>query len=775
MKKQGLTREQVANQIEAGNVNVIPDKSSKTTKDIIKENLLTYFNGIFLLLAILVVVAGSLRSLTFLPVVVANVIIGIVQQLRSKKVLDDLSLLDKNKYTVIRDGQETTVASDELVLGDLVYLEAGSQIPADGFVEEGFIEVNESMLTGEQDEIQKQKGQELLSGSYVVTGSCYMTLNRVGEQSYAATLMEKAKKIIDKKSEMICDIEWIVKIAGILIIPIGTVLFIQGMAHGNGFQEAILSAIGAVIGMIPEGMYLLTTITLALSAMRLAQNHVLLHDMRSIETLARVDVLCVDKTGTITNSEMTVKEVFYPADMEEDEGDSYKLLLNRYVQTITDNNLTMVALRKEFVGTEKLDSIKEEPFSSKTKYSRIETKEATYLLGAPDVLLGSEVMQANESAIKERTSQGMRVIVFAEEAKESGECIPLAFISLENEVRKNANEIFEYFTTQGVEVKVISGDHPQTVSTVAMKAGIPNADSYIDATQLTEEAHYLEAIKKYTVFGRVKPEQKKLLVNAIKAQGKKVAMTGDGVNDILAMKEADCSIAMGNGSDAARQAAQVVLMDSDFSHLEKIVSEGRRNINNITRSATLFLYKNIFSVFMAVFTIVQAFTYPLQPAQVSLISTFNIGIPSFLLALEPNEKKQQGRFITRTLLQSLPAALTSFFAIGSLTYFAELFSLPESDIGTASTYLLAVVGYIILYQLCCPLNTYRICIFVGCILGFFICNFYFNDLFALNNLSVRCVVLTILYALAEVTVMKALTDIFARVQDMVMHHEEAEE
>lgn len=757
MKHAGLTSQEVYKQTQAGNINYIPDTSDKTVKEIVRENIFTYFNAIFAAIAVLVIIAGSFRSLTFLPVVIANTVIGIFQQLKAKKILDKLSLLDKSTYTVIRNGQAENCSSDVLVLGDLVLIKSGQQIPADGYVEDGFALVNESLLTGEADEVEKRQGSELKSGSFVVAGSCYMTLTSVGENSYAAKLMSEAKKVHDKKSEMINDIESIIKIAGILIIPIGIFLFVQSIINGNSFSESIVSMVGAVIGMIPEGMYLLTTGALALSAIRLGKHHVLLHDMRSIETLARVDVLCVDKTGTITRNEMTVEEVFSPADISNEDFNKYTNILNRYINTMDDTNLTMTALKEYFTETDKLDAVSTSAFSSRTKYSSVKTKNHEYRLGAPEILLSEDDINANRLLLEQRTGCGQRVLAFV--AIEDNKSTPLVFISLENEVRENSREIFNYFAEQGVDIKVISGDNPMTVSTVAQKAGIKHSEFYIDATTLSSKEDIFHAVKRYTVFGRVKPEQKKQIVEALQEQKLKVAMTGDGINDILAMKEADCSIAMGTGSDAAREASQVVLMDSDFSHLKEIVAEGRRDINNITRSSTLFLYKNMFSLFLAVFSIINSFTYPLQPSQVSLVSMFNIGIPSFFLALERNEAKQHGRFIVQTIIRALPAAITSFVSIAALVVFSKLFNLPEDGIGTASTYLLSIVGFIILYELCIPQNKYRVSVFVLCIAGFLGCSTCLYSLFAIEDLSLQYAALCIVFAIAEITIMRWLTKV----------------
>lgn len=758
MNKNGLTSAQVADMIKQGNVNAVKKKSGQSYFSIFVKNIFTYFNAIFLIIALLLVSVKSYRNLTFLPVIIANVVIGIFQQIRSKRVLDRLSLLDKSVYTVIRDGAEIKLPSDKLVQGDLIVLKGGQQIPADAVVEEGFLSVNESLLTGESDEIEKTENSELLSGSFVVSGQAYVTLVRVGKKSYSAELMAKAKEIKDKKSEMIKDIERIILFAGIIIIPIGIALFCQAYVTNKlPLAKSIESMVAAIIGMIPEGMYLLTTVALALSAIRLAQNHVLLHDMRSIETLARVDVLCVDKTGTITENDMTVTGTYSPENYSDDDLANE---LRRYLLTVTDENQTATAMKKYFLQNENgntdgapcaFSALKIQNFSSKTKYSAVFTQEFVYKLGAPESILGANISADTAAAVKEEAEAGKRVLAFAKIKDEK--ILSFMLVFLNNEIRKNAPEIFGFFDKQGVEVKVISGDNPLTVSRVAKKAGIKNAEKYVDASTLSDEDIY-QAVKQYTVFGRVKPEQKKLIILALKKLGLKVAMTGDGVNDILAMKEADCSISMGTGSDAAREASQVVLMDSDFMHMQKIVSEGRRDINNITRTATLFLYKNIFSVLMATFAIISFTTYPLQPSQVSLVSMFNIGVPAFLLTLEPNERKQRGKFINETLLRALPAALTSFLAIVALGYFAGLFDISQEEIGTASTYLLSVGGFIILWHIIKPVNKYSLVVYLLCIAGFTFCINVFYDWFEIESVSLRGWGLCVLFAIAEASVMR---------------------
>ena len=755
VEERGLTSEEAAQLARKGKANVVPSKSDLSVAGIVARNVFTYFNAIFAALAVLVIIAGSYKSLTFLPVIIANTIIGIVQQLRAKKVLDELALLDVSEYTAIRDGSDQRIASDALVLGDLVRLESGQQIPADAIVVSGEAGVNESLLTGESDEIQKGVGDELMSGSFVVAGALVARLVRVGADSYASQLTAQAKQVKERPSEMVADIERIILVAGILVIPIGGLLYWQGISGGLTMSAAIMSMVGAVIGMIPEGLYLLVTVALVLSAMRLARNKVLLHDMRSIEELARVDVLCVDKTGTITSDEMNVREVFDAAGAAIEPSDQVLALLARYVCTVPDSNATMIAVRKFAPEAESFGDAEVSPFTSKLKYSQVIVDGRTLRFGAPEFILSVTALQESRAAREERAGAGMRVLAVVEVM--GAETRPLLFVALSNSVRENAPETFEEFARQGVEVKVISGDNPLTVSKVAAEARIEGAEHYVDASTLDTPEKIAQAVSTYTVFGRVKPEQKKQLVEALQAEDKRVAMTGDGVNDILAMKKAECSIAMGTGSDAARQAAQVVLLDSDFSHMRQIVSEGRRDINNITRSATLFLYKNIFSLAMALFAIFGMFVYPLTPNQVSLISVFNIGLPAFLLTFEPNEKKQEGRFLDTVLIYAIPAALTSFIAIADMMLFAELFSISDTDVGTASMYLLSVVGFLILLNLIQPPNKYRVFVFVLCVVGLAAGSGFLSQLFDVYSLSPRALVLCIVFTLAQIGVLQILS------------------
>lgn len=769
MKKiNGLTNREVEEKIALGKVNKINFETSESISTIIKKNIFTYFNVIFMMLAILVTFAGAFRNLTFLIVVTINVLIGIFQQIRSKMVLDKLSLLDKCKYSIIRDNKEIIVYSDELVEGDYVKLSSGNQVPADGVLVDGKLFVNESLLTGEQDEREKMVNSSLLSGSFVVSGSAIVKLTNVGDESYSSKIMKESKKIKENKTEMIKAIDRIVLVAGIVIIPIGLLLFGESyFVNKFSYSESVVRMVSALIGMIPEGLYLLTTVALALSAMRLAEKKVLLHDMKSIESLARTDVLCIDKTGTITTNEMDVIDIF------DENGVSYldkkkdkKLLeLANYVNSIKDNNATINALREYLknISKQKLNMLKYENFNSKNKYSYIKISEnITYKLGAPDVLLNKDY----NHLINKRTINGERIIVFVKE--ENNECAPILFISLKNEIRKNAREIIKFFNDREVEIRVISGDNPVTVSSIAKEVGIKNFDLFVDCSLLKTRDELKNAVDKYKIFGRVSPEQKREIIKLIKENGLKVAMTGDGVNDILAMKEADCSIAMGNGSDAAREAAQVVLLDSDFGNMRNIVYEGRKNINNITRSASLFTYKNIFSLLLSIYAIIFTIAYPLEPNQVSLGSAFTIGIPAFFLTFEENQKKQQNdEFWKNIILKSLPSAIISFLAIVCMVKCSVIFDINSNDLTTACSYLFFTGGFIILYKCAKPLNKYRTIVFIGCILGMIITINMIPEFFSIRSISLKASILVTMFALFEIIVAREILLLFNKFKEFI--------
>lgn len=760
----GLTAQQVQEHRMHGWTNQPVDPPSKTTKEIIQENVFTYFNLIFLVLAVLLCLVGSFRDLTFLPVIVLNTLIGIIQETRAKKVLDNLTMLNAPHAMVIRDGKKSQINAEDLVVDDIVIFEAGNQVCADAEVCAGEVQVNESLLTGESDEITKRKGDQLMSGSFIVSGQCHARLDKVGADSYISRLTLEAKAMQNtEQSEMIRSLDKLVKWVGVAIIPIGIILFIQAFVfQGEGFQSSVTSMIAAVIGMIPEGLYLLASVALAVSSIRLAQKKVLLHDMKCIETLARVNVLCVDKTGTITENTMEVQDVIPTKEYEEGKLRPLSELLGDFTAAQSSDNITMEAMKRYFKIVSGKKAVAKTGFSSASKYSSVTFEEVSYVLGAPEFML-KEQYDNYEETISAHASKGARVLVFGT-AKEEPDgkplkeaVTPLAYVLLANPIRQEAKETFTYFAEQGVEVKVISGDNPLTVSEVAKEAGIAGAERYVDASTLHTEEEMRAAVLNNAVFGRVTPNQKRKFVQILKEEGKTVAMTGDGVNDVLALKDADCSIAMASGSDAAAQASQLVLLESDFSCMPEVVLEGRRVVNNIQRSASLFLVKNIFSFLLSLVSFVFMFTYPLEPSQISLISMFTIGVPAFFLALEPNKNIIKGHFLTNVFLKALPAALTDVLAVGALVIFGRTFGVSSADISTAATMLLSIVGFMILYTISAPMNVLRGVILGGCIVGLLFCSIFLNDLFAITGMTTKCVMLFVVFAIATEPVLRYLT------------------
>lgn len=773
----GLTDEEVRQRVEEGLTNRADISTDKTTKEIVISNVFTYFNLIFLVITILLIMVGSFRNLTFLPIIIGNTVIGIVQEIRAKKTLEKMSLLNAPRADVIRNGSVKQISTEELVKDDVILLTAGKQICADAVVISGNIQVNESLLTGEADEVEKTEGSTLMSGSFVVSGECYARLEKVGNESYISKLSLEAKSMGGKEqSEMIRSINLIVKWVGIVIIPIGLILFWQShFVNGESITKSVTSTVAAIIGMIPEGLYLLTTVALALSTMKLARKKVLLHDMKSIETLARVDVLCVDKTGTITEPDMKLKEIFLCKNSGADGTqtaltlDELKSLILDYANASVDNNATMLALKAYAADTLTNNTsalhrtaVSQQAFSSSLKYGSVTFSDGTYLLGAPEFIMHEDFARIEEEIIP-YADKGDRVLLFARYDGENvenginGSVTPLGFVALANPIRENAVKTFEYFKSQGVAIKVISGDNPRTVSRIAIQAGIESAESFVDVATLDTEDKIADAVNKYTVFGRVTPKQKKQLVKALQAKGHTVAMTGDGVNDILAMKDADCSVAMASGSEAAAQAAQVVLLDSDFAHMPDVVYEGRRVVNNIQRSASLFLVKNIFSLLLSLFSVILMVTYPLEPAQVSLISMFTIGVPGFLLALEQNKDRIKGHFITNVMLKALPGGLTDVIAVGALVVCGEVFCISDASIGTIATLVLSVVGFMILFKISEPLNGMKYAVIIGNIAGLVFSGFFLKKLFALTDLSNICILLMIVFGFAAESLFRNLT------------------
>lgn len=767
---EGLTAKQAEERLHNGYDNEYLMPPTKTVAQIFKNNIFTYFNLIFFILAGCVFAVGSYNNLTFMPVILANIAIGIIQELRSKHTLDKLTFLTAPKATVIRDGRELTISSEETVLDDVVVFSAGNQVYADAIVLSGECQVNEALITGEADEITKRQGSTLLSGSFIVSGTCRARLDKVGRDSFVSKLTMEAKKAGKKqRSEMMNALRRLIQVIGFVIIPFGVIMFFQQtQVLGRSITEGVVSTVAALIGMIPEGLYLLTSVALAVSVIRLAQKKTLVHELGVIETLARVDVLCVDKTGTITESKMIVKDI---ALLHEDRfnEDDIRMIMSDYVGNIGADNETMIALKKYFSGVVSQYAAKTLPFSSATKYSGVSYgPDESYLLGAPELILGGNYPLYKEK-IDYYSAQGCRVLLLALydgdilQKNLSSDVMPLALILLTNKIREEAPATFKFFAEQGVTIKVISGDNPITVSQVALEAGIENAEKYVDATTLTTQRKIRRAATEYTVFGRVTPEQKRKLIRALKDAGHTVAMTGDGVNDVLALKDADCSIAMASGSDVASHVSQLVLLKSDFSAMPSIVMEGRRVINNIERSASLFLVKNIFSFTLALTTMIVALTYPITPSQLSLVNITTIGIPSLVLALEPNTSLVKGKFLRNVIFRAVPAGLTDFLMVVAAIVFSPLFGITDNELATMATIIIGAVGFMMLYRVSKPFDTIRKILIVSMLALFALGGLLFSWLFTLSPLSLTAIVMTSVIVLVAWPVMNGISWLLNRI------------
>ncbi len=732
----GLTEEEVRLRGEAGLRNTAVEANSKTVGGIILSNVFTYFNLLFLLLAACVAAVHSWNDLVFLGVIVVNTLIGIIQELRSKRTLDKLRILTAPKARAVRGGQVVTLPTEELVRDDIVVLAAGDQVCADGVVVVGEARVNEALITGEADEVAKGPGDSLLSGSFVVGGECRARLTAVGEESFAAKLtLEAGKHAKPRQSEMMRSLSRLVKVIGFIVVPFGVVLYCKEVIWlQRDVVSAVTGTVAAVIGMIPEGLYLLTSLALIAGILRLVKKKTLLHDMASIETLARVDMLCVDKTGTITENKMTVEDLclLHPDTFPEA---AVRQVLADYVYAMSGDNETLHAMRRKFAGNPKHKAASVLPFSSERKFGGADLgEEGVWLLGAPEVLLKLGYADYRE-AVEAWAEKGCRVLLLAMQEGPLGETLsgrlrPAALVLLSNKLRREAADTFRYFARQGVTVKVISGDNPITVAEVARRAGIPDTDRYVDAQTLTNDAAIQAAAAQYTVFGRVKPEQKRKLVEALKAAGHTVAMTGDGVNDVLALKTADCGIAMASGSDAACQAANIVLLNNDFSNMPHVVDEGRRVINNIGRSASLYLTKNIFFFALAIITLIASMPAPFSPAGLSLVNGLTIGLPSFVLAMEPNKDRISGRFLPKVIYRALPAGLTDLVLVLGMLFFYDAVGLPQDAIRSVATGLMGVVGILMVDRCSRPYTLIRkilmVVITVGFVGGFLLFKPWFN-------------------------------------------------
>lgn len=657
----GLTKEEVEERIKENKVNYDTSLPTKSIKTIVRENIFTLFNLINILLGVAVFCVGSYKNLLFLIVIFCNTAISIIQEINSKKAVDKLSILAQAKVNCIRDGEKQEIGINSIVLDDLLMLETGNQIVADSIILEGEVEVNESFITGESDVIYKRKGDTLLSGSFVVSGKCKAEVIHIGDENYTSKISSGAKYVKKVNSEIMKSLNGIIKIVSIAIVPIGILLFFNQLGlTENSFKNAVVNTVAAIIGMIPEGLVLLTSTVLAVSVIRLSKRKVLVQELYCIETLARVDTLCLDKTGTITEGTMEVNDIIEITKSKEE----LEEILSEIASASDDNNSTIEAIRTKYKNKQKWKVINKIPFSSQKKWSGVCFKDkGSYIIGAPEFVLREKYDEYKERI--EKYSNDYRVIIVANsegdfiEKELPDKLEVLGFVLISDVIRKEASKTLKYFKEQGVNIKIISGDNPITVSKIAKRAGVENSEKYINMQEIKTKEQLEKAAKEYTIFGRVTPVQKKELVQALKKEGHTVAMTGDGVNDVLALKEADCSIAMASGSDATRNVAELVLLDSNFASMPEIVLEGRRTINNIERSATLFLVKTIYASILAIIFLFVNMPYPFMPIQLTLISTVTIGIPSFVLALEPNKERIKGKFLRNVISRALRNSFNS--------------------------------------------------------------------------------------------------------------------
>ena len=718
--KKGLTGQQVQLRLSGGWGNQVTQSHTLTEGQIIRKNCLTFFNFLFLAMAVFLLVSGSsIKNIAFMGVVLINLVSNCFQEIRAKRAVDKLTLVAAQTVTCIRDGQETEVRSDLLVRDDIVCFSPGDQICADAVLVCGQLQVNEALITGEDVPITKNPGDDLLSGSFVVTGRGHAQLTQVGDDTFAAKLAAEAKKNPQAgKSEMMRTLDKLIKVIAYILVPVGIILFTQQfITSQQDLRASAEGTVAALVGMIPQGLFLLTSLALAVSAMKLSQKKVLVQDMNCIESLARVDILCVDKTGTITEPVMEVEKLLPLTDF-----DVTPVLTALYGSQEPDND-TAKALSDKFPGPSQWKIQNYIPFTSATKWCGGSfAGQGSFLVGAPEFILGSRYSQLQQT-VELWSGSSYRVLLVAQYEKELTENLeeaavkPVALVLLTNRIRPEAPKTFSFFEGQGVTVKVISGDNPVAASDVARRAGIDGAENYVDCTTLQTEEDIFRAAATYTVFGRVTPDQKKQLILALKRQGHTVAMTGDGVNDVLALKEADCGIAMAGGSQAASQIARMVLVDADFSAMPSIVDEGRRVINNIQRAAAVFLVKNIFSMALALISLITLWPYPVKPLHLTLVSALTIGMPSFLLALEPNFEQVKGKFLPQVLRNALPGGLTNIIVVLLTQGYMQSNGYTLDETQTICTAVLSMTGLLVLLQVCRPFSTFRKIIWITMAVG----------------------------------------------------------
>lgn len=756
---QGLSQEEVEQRIKNGKANKSGKDKLKTNWQIIRDNVFTLFNLYNLIIAIALVMVKAYTNTFFFAIIVLNVLIGIVQEIHGRNLVKKLSILTASKATVIRDGKQKEIGIDEVVLGDTILLKQGDQIPSDSYVIQGEVEVNEALLTGESDSILKGKEDKLLSGSYIVSGKCYAIVEKVGDDNFANQIVNATKQEKENNSELINSMKKVTKFTSWVIIPVGIILFVQAFFFREAtVAQAVVASSAALLGMLPKGLVLLITIALESGVIKLANKNVLVQELYSIESLAHIDTICLDKTGTITNGKMSVSEIkIYN---EKILPHPFNNMLEAFVNGMDDTNSTFRALQEHFDGKtiyEKQDNVS---FSSERKWSSISfKKEGTIVVGAPERLF-QKSKDEMPSRITELQKDGKRVlgVAYTKEIISNDELPELqivASIVLEDPLRKNAKEMLGYFKKQGIDVKIISGDNPLTVSNIAKKAGLEDYESYIDLSTISTDAEIVNLVDRYSIFARVLPHQKSIIVKALQAKEHKVAMTGDGVNDVIALRESDCSITLPDASDAAKQVSQIVLLNPDFSVLKDVLMEGRRVVNNITKVARIFFIKTIYSILLSLFCIVTNTGFPFIPIQITLIDLIIEGYTSFFITFESNKTPIIGAFLTKALTNALPFALAIMINIIILTIAGNIIGIPQTELTTMMYILIGFVSILAVQEVCTPFNKMHIFLFATTTVGFYVAALLFNKLLQLSPLNgaeiiVVCILAIISYLMIHI-------------------------
>lgn len=755
----GLTSAEAEQRKAEGKVNTASTVKTKSIKRIFIDNICTVFNGINVLLFILLILVGSYKNLLFIGVVLFNTVIGIVQEIRSKKSVDKLTILTESKLSVLRDGEIVELNKDELVLDDIILLSRGNQVPADCILVDGECSANESLLTGESDLIAKKLGDELLSGSFIASGNCKCRVNRVGADSYAAKINNEAKYIKKNDSQILKAFKTIINICSIIIFPVGILMFvIKYFVQQQMFNDTVISTVGALVGMIPGGMILLTSTVLAVSVIRLAKKKVLVNEMYCIETLARVDVICLDKTGTLTAEIMNVHDTI-PLDCEKDE----IMTALSSIAHVDEVNATAEAVHAYTKDIEPLQCKHFTPFSSETKWSGGEFSNGrTYIMGAAEFVFSDKEKYAKVYQAIDEVKDTVRILVLAKSVNPltdktlPDDLIPMALILIKDQLRDNVQETVNYFKEQGVTLKVISGDSVKTVQNIAKDCGIEGAENAVDMSTVTTDEELAEVAERCNVFGRVTPAQKKKLLIALKEKGHKVAMTGDGVNDVLALKEADCSVAMAAGSEAARNVSQLVLVNNDFACMPQVVAEGRRSINNIERSSSLYLVKTMYSILLSLFFLFSHHIYPFEPIQLSLIGALTVGFPSFVLALQPNKNIVRGNFTYNIITRAAPAAICIALNIIVTALLSDPLGLSHAELSTMAVYTTSLIGLMLIVRLCIPFNALRGAMLALSTAGIVIATIFFRDFFKLTALSQSALIMQVITAVVIIVLFNLL-------------------